>query len=441
MLAPLNKTERSSIDEPRQEGYSVALAPMKRNPLSLYLGLERDTYVLFVARLVNAMGSFVFPFLTLLLVKKLGFSPAEAGTIIFISAAANVPGSLIGGHLADRIGRKPVIVAAEAMVVVLFLICAFLGTRLVIVAFIIVAELALGAVWPATNALLTDRTTRENRQASFSLIYLGFNLGFAVGLFLAGILFENHLPWIFIGNALSTLVSMLLVLLFVKEPERSDEALDESPVEERAVKGNIVRVLLTRPYLLGFVGAIFLLNFVYAQINFTLPLQIENLFPKDGSTLYGTLMSVAAVYVVLLTPIVVALTKRYSPIANQIVAGLLYALGFGSIGYLHSFPLYLVAAFVWTIGEVLFATNASVYIANHSPKSHRGRLNAVLPLVMEAGFAFNPPLAGRYLAAHKIQSVWPLSFLVGIAAVCGLALLAFFEQRRKSSVISENLQP
>lgn len=411
---------------------------MKRNPLSLYLGLERDTYVLFVARLVNAMGSFVFPFLTLLLVKKLGFSPAEAGTIIFISAACNVPGSLIGGHLADRIGRKPVIVVAEALVVLLFLTCAFLGTNLVIVAFIIVAELALGAVWPATNALLTDRTNRENRQASFSLIYLGFNLGFAVGLFLAGVLFEKHLPWIFIGNAISTLISMLLVLFFVKEParlpvgEQGDEA-DEVPVEERAVKGNILKVLLTRPYLLGFVGAIFLLNFVYAQINFTLPLQIERLFPKEGSTLYGTLMSVAAVYVVILTPIVVALTKRFSPIGNQIVAGLLYALGFGSIGYLRSFPLYLVAAFVWTIGEVLFATNASVYIANHSPKSHRGRLNAVLPLVMEAGFAFNPPLAGRYLIAHSIRSVWPLSFLVGVVAVCGLVLLAYFERRRRSS--------
>ncbi len=412
---------------------------MKRNLLGLYFGLERDVYVLFVARLVNAMGSFVFPFLTLLLVKKLGYSPADAGIIILIAAAFNVPGSLIGGKLADLVGRKPVIVAAEALVVVLYLPCAFLGPHLVIVPFILLAELALGAVFPATNALLADRSNRQNRQASYSLIYLGFNLGFAVGLFIAGILFERHLPWIFVGNAISTLLSMLLVLIFVREPAyraraaagtATDNGESDYPIEERAESGNTLQVLLRRPYLLAFVGAVFVLNFVYAQINFTLPLQLTQLFPSNGPALYGTLMSVTAVYVVVLTPIVIALTKRFRPLVNQIGAGVLYAIGFGTIGFLYSFPLFLASAFIWTVGEVLFATNANVFIANHSPRSHRGRLNAILPLVMQAGFALSPPITGRYLAAHELRTIWPIMFLLGAAAVAALGGVAVSERRR-----------
>lgn len=417
---------------------------MKAHPLRLYLGLHRDIYVLFIAQLVNAMGSFVFPFLTLLLVKKLDFTPGDAGFVLLVVSGANVGGALVGGKLSDRYGRKSVIVAAQSLAVLLFLTCALVGTHFAIVPLIVAAELVLGAVGPATNALVTDRAPREQRQASFSLIYLGFNLGFAVGLVLAGLLFERYLTWIFIGNALSTACSMVLVLAFVRggrtgvlrkagELQRggqNEEIGMEAAVEERAEQQSTLRVLLHRPHLLLFFAAVLLIDFVYAQVNFTLPLQLTHLFPADGTTLYGALMSVTGIYVVVLTPIVVAATRRFAPLVNQIAAALLYAVGFGVVGYLHSFQLYFVAAFVWTVGEVLFATNLYVYVANNSPRSHRGRINSFLPLVMQAGFALNPPLVGAYLSNHGTPSVWPLMFVVGGGAAVMFLLMGLSEKRR-----------
>lgn len=430
----------------RHPGGSVSTT-MTAHPLRLYLGLHRDIYVLFVAQLVNSMGSFVFPFLTLLLVKKLGFAPEQAGVVLLVVAGGNVCGAFAGGKLSDHLGRKPVIVGAQSIVVVLFLACSAFGAHLVIVGLIVVAEIALGAVGPATNALVTDRAPRERRQASFSLIYLGFNLGFAVGLFLAGLLFERYLTWIFIGNALSTACSMVLVLAFVRtnpsvgsrrrydreRPTHAEALAPEAGSAEEELAESTVAVLLHRPYLLFFFGAVFLITFVYAQVNFTLPLQLTRLFPVDGTTLYGTLMSVTCVYVVVLTPIVVAVTRRLSPLANQVTAAVLYAIGFGSVGYLKSFPLYLVAAFVWTAGEVLFATYLYVYVANHSPRSHRGRLNSIVPLVMQAGFALNPPLVGAYLAGHSADAVWSLMFVVGIGAAVVLLLMALSEKRNRTA--------
>ncbi|MGM0675698.1 MAG: MFS transporter [Spirochaetota bacterium] len=46
-----------------------------------------------------------------------------------------------------------------------------------------------GAATPATIALATDLSTPDTRQATFSLLYLGHNLGFAVGPLVAGFLF------------------------------------------------------------------------------------------------------------------------------------------------------------------------------------------------------------------------------------------------------------
>jgi hypothetical protein len=63
-----------------------------------YAGLDRSIYFLFLAQVVNSIGHFVHPFLTLLLTQKLGMDPGEAGFYVFLSALAWVPGSLAGAR-------------------------------------------------------------------------------------------------------------------------------------------------------------------------------------------------------------------------------------------------------------------------------------------------------------------------------------------------------
>ena len=94
----------------------------------------------------------------------------------------------------------------------------------------------------------------------------------------------------------------------------------------------VVLVFAAPPVLAAvFFAAVLLIEFVYAQVNFTLPLQLTHLFPADGTTLYGALMSVTGIYVVVLTPIVVAATRRFAPLVNQTTAPLPYAVRSASV--------------------------------------------------------------------------------------------------------------
>ncbi len=43
---------------------------MFRKLFGPYLGLRKEIYIIFISRTINAMGAFVFPFLTLLLTEK-----------------------------------------------------------------------------------------------------------------------------------------------------------------------------------------------------------------------------------------------------------------------------------------------------------------------------------------------------------------------------------
>ena len=95
------------------------------NFFTQYKGLPTTVYVLATTRAINSFGSFVFPFLTLYLTSVLGLTKAETGLALTFISLIPIPGSLLGGYLADTYGRKKVIVFAEAIAIVSLLSCLF----------------------------------------------------------------------------------------------------------------------------------------------------------------------------------------------------------------------------------------------------------------------------------------------------------------------------
>jgi len=402
--------------------------------LSMYKGLPRSIYVLFFARIVNSIGSFVYPFLTMFLTQKLGLSSGEAGMYILFSGISFVPGSFLGGKLSDVLGRKKVMVLGQFLSGLFFIPCAFLGESLLIPWLIIAADFFIGMTHPANQAMATDLSTPETRKATFSLLYLGHNIGFAVGPLIAGFLFNRYIALIFLGDAATTFLSVLLVLFLVTESKPSEEKIQEGFTDtgtEKSEKGNLFKALLTRPVLIVFVLIVTLLNFVYAQMTFSLPLQMVDLFEDRGPALYGTIMTFNALVVIFFTTLIIALLKKVRPVLNVMLAGLLYAVGFGMIFYLRTMLLFYVSVFIWTIGEIIGATNSDVYIANHTPISHRGRFNSILPVLTGVGFITGPALMGKFIEAYSISEVWILSFFLALAGSASLFLLYLYERKKK----------
>jgi len=59
--------------------------------LNHYINLPKSIYILFFARMVNSMGAFVYPFLTIYLTKTLSLNEKEAGFIVMLAITAHVP--------------------------------------------------------------------------------------------------------------------------------------------------------------------------------------------------------------------------------------------------------------------------------------------------------------------------------------------------------------
>lgn len=336
-----------------------------------YTGLPRSVYIIFFARVVNSLGNFVFPFLTLLLTSKGGMSEQATGKYLLLCSLLQIPGAMIGGKLTDIMGRKKIMILFMGLSALCYIPCAFLIDNPAMfdyVPWILIASAFFNSVsHPASGAMMNDLTVPENRQAAFSLLYMGMNFGTAIGSIVSGFLFKNYMKLLFLGDAATTLLSILLLLKYIPEtkPTRDDVLhTEEQRINEKAEKGGLLTALLRRPSLLSFVLLDTVYAFVYAQTHFSMPLQVNAVFGEDiGAAYFGTFNMINCLEVILFTTVLTLITKRVRAIYNVSAAGVFYAVGFGMLFFVHSFWMFALSTVVWTVGEIIHATNAGVYIA------------------------------------------------------------------------------
>ena len=406
-----------------------------------FRGLPAPVYVLFVARIINRMGDFVRFFLTLYLTRVLDMSPAQAGTIVTLSAVSGGIGGLVSGRLTDTLGRKNTMLIAQSLSAAVLIVCGFAPDSAWLPYALILSQFFFGAIRPPSQALLTDLTPLEQRRKAFGLLYFGINIGVALGPLIAGFLFENHRRIIFWGDAATTLAGVALVAFLVPEPESPE--LHRGDSREDSDESGSLRAFFSRPILVAFVAAMVITTFIYAQTHFALPLLVDHLFSATGAMNFGFLMSVNAVTVLVFTPLMLGLLGQERPGRNMIWGALAYAVGFGCLAVIPgTMSWVLISTVVWTLGEIIFATNIRVFTAAYTPLNHRGRFASIEQLAWGIGAILSPMVAGALSGVLGPRAIW---YPIGIAAVLVMLVMAVLDRldlrARKAALSREEAVP
>lgn len=385
--------------------------------------MPKEIYIIFISRIVNAMGCFVMPLMTIIMTDRIGLSMEATGFYLSLNSMIYPLASMIGGKLADSYGRKGLIIVFDTMAALLYITCGFMEPSMSLIYVVLGASACMSVAGPAHDSLIADLTTPDNRAGAYALSYMGWNLGFALGPTLGGFLYRRYLPLVFIGDALTALMSISLIFFFIKETigRTKEEITDSSRKLERREEGSIISVLLRRPILLYFSLIAFGYHFAYSQWNYLMPMHSMQNFGELGAQYFGWMASLNGLVVIIFTPILTKLTEHTKGMRKMVFGILLYAGGFGMLGILNLLPHFFLSVFVFTLGEILLSISVMPFIANHTPASHRGRMNAILPTIMGLGYAIGPMVMGKILKHTTIESAW---FLVGgIALVSALFML------------------
>ena len=404
-----------------------------------YKGLPKSIYIIFLAQVTNRFGDFVLPFLTLFLVKKMGLNYESAGFAVMLTALSSIPGSFAGGKIADHIGRRKSYIFFQLTAGIFLFFCAFVSNPQIIITLVCLSSFFNGGVRPIMSAIITDVLPAEKRQIGFSISYLGINLGAAIGPLVAGFLFNHYIPLIFIGDAITSLLAVILVALNIKETLPEYNNSESITNEEKSEEGNVFTVLLKRPKILIFLIINIFLSFTYTQNVFSLPIMLDYVFGSSGARNYGILISFNAITVVVMTIFITNKIRNWHPLSAIAMSGILSAIGFGMIMFIHSMPLYILSTLIWTIGEIMIVTNFGVYIANNTPQNFRARFNAVASLSFAIGTALGTSLMGKYMDILGVQAVWPLVFFLALLGAAGMYVLKIKMEKRIEVEVSSKM--
>lgn len=399
-----------------------------------YGGLPRSIYVLFIARIINRLGGFVYAFLALYLKTKLGMSEWEIANYVLINGAVSMLSPFIGGFVADKKGRKIIFVAVQLLGSLFFVACGLLtDTRPELIpVLLIIASFLYNMVGPINNAMVADITkNQDDRRRSYSLIYLGINIGVAIGPILGGFLLANYVKWFFLGDAITTMISVVLVALFVEETMLSSKEMEEAEGGEKMESGVTALIFIKKPILFMYTLFAILNSAVYAQMGFGLSLHMNHVFGVEyGAGYYGMLLSFNAVVVLALTILLMELLKRFRPVYNVALASLLNTIGFGMIAFIGSrLPLFFASVFIWTVAEIVMVTNSNVFIMSHTPVNYRGRFSAIIEFLMGVGFVVSPRIMSHMMVNYSYETAWKGIGVISMVAFLGFIATAYMDKR------------
>src|SRR5260221_11078996 len=79
---------------------------MLQSPIRLLARLPAPVRLLITGTLINKVGTFIVPYLTIVLLREFRLSETEAARLLFAYGAGSIVSILAGGWLTDRLGRR-----------------------------------------------------------------------------------------------------------------------------------------------------------------------------------------------------------------------------------------------------------------------------------------------------------------------------------------------
>ncbi len=391
------------------------------------LGKIKDTYrefpleywTLVVANFIDSVGAtMLFPFFALYVTRRFGVGMTEAGILIAIFSISGFIGSLFGGALADKFGRRSLVLFGLIASALSSLAMGLVNDLTIFYVLAALVGLLSDIAGPARQAMVADLLPEEKRSEGFGVMRVARNLAWIVGPTVGGLLAARSYMLLFVMDAVSSIITAVIVYKLVPEtkPEEAESTETESFM---ATLAGYREVFADRVFII-YIFVSMLMLIPYLQIYNTLSVYLRDVHGVQARG-YGLLMSLNAGIVVLLQFWITRRTKRFPPMLLMVAGTLLYMVGLTMYGIVALYILFVAAMVLITFGEMIVIPVGQTLTANFAPVDKRGRYMALFGLSWTIASAIGPWGAGIIMDNYNPDWIW---YLAGITAA--LAAVGYF---------------
>ena len=400
---------------------------------SVYKEYPNAFKVLVLATFIDRLGAFIlFPFYSLYITKHFGVGMIEVGILFSIFAAGNIFGSTIGGALADKYGRRAIILLGLVVSGISSILMGLVNDLNVFYILAIFIGLIGNFGGPARQAMVADLLPNEQQAEGFGILRVAFNLSAVIGPLLGGFIATKSYMLLFILDAVSSIITAIIVYLVI--PETKPQKLDNEP-EETIVKTIIgYKEVLKDWVFVLFLSISAITVLVYMQMNSTLSVFLRDVhgFPEQG---FGWLLSMNAIMVVFLQFWITKKISKYAPMRMMAFGALFLMIGFSMYGFITEPYMFFIAMAIITVGEMIVFPIGQVAVASFAPEDKRARYMAVYGFQWAIPNLFGVIVAGLVMEFIGPNWVWYFAGILSILSIIGFSFLNGVAKKRLSEEI------
>jgi len=394
--------------------YSRATEYLRGN---VFRRFPRGIWVITAIQLVTSAGfSICLPFMPLYLHQERGLVMTLVGTLFLIGGICSSTTQMVGGVLADRLGRRGLLLGTSVIRMFLYsglaVLIAF-SAPVWAITLLFIAGQSMGMMMrPAIAAMVADLSPEDQLTETYGILRVGQNVGWAMGPAVGGYLI-TFLPyaWLFGVAALSSVVTFALILLFVRE--------SFTGTTERAEFRTMFSAATDRRFLL-FTGLCLMVFVTMGQLGSTL-----SVFTVDrvglSTAQYGLLLTANGIIVVLFQYPVARWAGRLTRARGLILGSLFYGIGWLSLGWAGDFGWAMVSIAIVTAGEITFTPLTFSTVGQLAPWDRRGRYMGFFGLSQSLSMSLGPLVGGVLLDAFTDDArfIWGTISAVALVAAAG----------------------
>jgi MFS family permease len=368
--------------------------------------------LLVTGTLVNKLGTFIVPYLSLVLSREFHMSAGATGRFIMAYGIGSLVSILVGGFLTDALGRRATLLLSLLGSGVLAMAMGFSPNQRVFVPLLLVFGFVAELYRPASHAIISDLLPSRDRATGFAALRVAVNLGFAVGMALGGLLVDWSWRVLFVADGATTALFGATVYFFIHETK------PQAAPESAAAPGPGPAPSVWRD---GVYAQLMACSVAFSTVVFSfitvLPLTVT-LWAGYPAAVYGAIVGANGLLIAVFEISVVEWLKRFRRLRVAALGLALSGVGFALTGVFPHWAWFLATVVLWTAGEILTLPQQMAFIADWAPPEARGRYMGLYGATWSLGFALNPVLLLPLHARLGETVFWPvLLLIVGPAAL------------------------
>jgi len=374
--------------------------------------------------------SIIWSYLLLYFSQRLGKPISGVAWLMTLNAIVGVASSFLGGSIADRFGRKGVMVFALLFSAMGWFFFRSAGNLPVVALLIVVTGATTPLYRLATDAMVADLVPVDKRLDAYSMMRMWNNLGVAIGPAIGGFLISISYFVTFSVVGIGFAVIGVLGWLLMRETGTRQKMV----IKDDLKQGRGYRTILQDRIFVKILGA-YTLNRVCTSILWvTLAAYTKQNFGLSEST-YGFIPATNAIMVITLQLLITRQVNRHRPSSAMVVGTLIYAISIFSVAFGEGFWWFWLCMVGATVGEMILVPTTTTFTSKLAPPDLRARYMSLYTFTWTIGTGLGPLLAGFAGDLFTPRAMWYTAGLAGFASF----LIFLSIHRSKSEILPENL--